>query len=211
MFRSITLWLIPVSVLLSSFVNFQMPATAQTLYPFNADYDIFATAKDLTPNLEQIFLSGSSTNAPYGLTKVDSLSYSQTNFNTGEYAFNTDPTAFDLQGLPSGYVTFSGSDGDKLFGAESGTGLIDFKTLTVKSTGTVNITGGEGKFKGSTGTFVSSQVQPLSLQIGVNLKGQAQTSGSFKTIPEPGTATALISLGAIGVISIMRRRLQQSV
>ncbi|MDF5713785.1 MAG: hypothetical protein PUP93_07810 [Rhizonema sp. NSF051] len=196
MFRSNTLWHIPASLLLSSGLGVA-PAKAQTTYPFNADYDILATARDLTPNLEQIFLSGSSTNAPYSLTKVDSLSYSQTNFTTGEYSFNTDPKAFGLQDVSSGYVTFSGSDGDKLFGTESGTGLIDFNTLTVKSSATVSITGGEGRFKGATGTLVSSQIQPLSLQVGVDLKGQAKISGSVKTVPEPGTATALLGMSVL--------------
>lgn len=207
--RSNTLWLVAVSLLFGSIGIGAAPAKGQTTYPFNANYDILATANDLTPNLEQIFLSGSSTNAPYNLNKIDSLSYSQTNFTTGEYSSNTDPTAFGLQNVPSGYVTFSGNDGDKLFGTETGTGLIDFNTLTVTSSSTVNITGGEGRFKGATGTLVSSQIQPLSLQVGVALKGQARVSGSFKTVPEPGTATVLLGLGAIGSVSVLRRRRTQ--
>ena len=205
MFRSNTLSHIPVCLLLSSGLGVA-PAKAQTTYPFNADYDILATARDLTPNLEQIVLSGLSTNAPYSLINLDSLSYSQTNFTTGEYSFNTEPTAFGLQDVSSGYVTFSGSDGDKLFGTESGTGLIDFNTLTVKSSATVSITGGSGRFQGATGTLISSQIQPLSLQVGVDLKGQAQISGSVRTVLEPGTTTALLGMSLIGCISIGLRR-----
>lgn len=205
MFRLNTLWHVPVSLLLSSVLGIA-PVKAQTSYPFNADYDILATARDLTPNLEQIFLSGSSTNAPYSLTKLDSLSYSQTNFTTGAYSFNTDPTAFGLQGVSSGYVTFSGSDGDKLFGTESGTGLIDFNTLTVKSSATVSITGGSGRFQGATGTLISSQIQPLSLQVGVELKGQAEVSGSVKTVPEPGITTALLGMSVLGCVCIILRQ-----
>lgn len=206
MLRSNTVWLVPVALTLAGFGIGAVPATAQTTYPFNADYEILATAKDLTPNLEQIFLSGSSTNAPYGLNTVNSLSYSQTNFTTGEYSFNTDPTAFGLQGLPFGLVTFSGSGDDKLFGTESGTGLIDFTTLRVTSSGTLNIIGGEGRFKGATGTIPVSQVQPLSLQIGVELKGEAKVNGFFQTVPEPNTATTLVGMGMIGIGIMLRRR-----
>lgn len=207
MFSSKALWFVSASVLLTSFGFTQTSVQAQTTFPFNTEYDIFATAKDLTPNLQQISLEAFNTNAPYGLSKVNSLSYSQTNFTTGEYSFSTDPAAFGLQNLPSGFVTFSGNGDDKLFGTQTGAGLIDFNSLTVKSNATVNITGGDGRFKGATGTFVSSQVQPFNIQLGVALKGNAQISGSFKTIPEPGNAITLLGLGLIGTIGIIRRRL----
>ncbi|MDF5734784.1 MULTISPECIES: PEP-CTERM sorting domain-containing protein [unclassified Nostoc] len=97
-----------------------------------------------------------------------------------------------------------------MFGAASGTGLIDFGTLTVKSSGTVNIIGGEGIFRGATGTLAFSQIQPLSLQVGVALKGQFTVNGSFQTVPEPKTVTALIGVGAMGVYLLMRRHRQRA-
>ncbi|MEH2384723.1 MAG: hypothetical protein V7K14_02780 [Nostoc sp.] len=206
-----TFWLVSAALMLAAFGVRADPATAQTTYPFSANYDILATAKDLTPNLQQIFVPGSSTDAPYGLLQTNSLSYSQTNFATGFYSFNTEPTAFGLQGFPSGYITFqeSGSS-DKLFGAASGTGLIDFATLTVKSSGTVNIIGGEGIFRGATGTLAFSQIQPLSLQVGVALKGRFTVNGSFQTVPEPKTVTPLMGIGVMGVYLLMRRHGQRA-
>lgn len=206
MIYSRTFWLVSVALMLSCFGVRADPAIAQTTYPFSANYDILATAKDIIPNLQQILVPGSSTDAQYGLLQTNSLSYSQTNFATGFYSFNTEPTAFGLQGFPSGYITFEGnSSSDKLFGTASGTGLIDFGTFTVKSNGTVNIIGGEGIFRGATGTLAFSQNQPLSLQIGVALKGQFRVNGSFQTIPEPKTVTALIGVGVMGVYLLMRR------
>lgn len=206
-----TFWLVSAALMLASFGASADPATAKTTYPFSANYDILATAKDLTPNLQQIFVPASSTNAPYGLLQSNSLSYSQTNFATGFYSFNTEPTAFGLKGFPSGYITFEGSGStDKLFGAASGTGLIDFATLTVKSSGTVNITGGEGIFRGASGTLAFSQIQPLSLQVGVALKGQFTVNGSFQTVPEPKTVTALMGIGVMGVYLLMRRHGQRA-
>ena len=204
MIRLHTLWLIP-TVMLIGFGTGAAPAPAQTTYPFSANYDILATANDLTPNLEQISLLGSSTDALYGLTQLNSLTYSQTDFTTGSFSFNTDPAAFGLKDVPLGSVVFAGNGSDRLFGTESATGLIDFSTLTVNTSGTLNITGGAGKFSGATGTLAFSQVQPLSLQVGVALKGQAKVSGSFQTVPEPRTATTLIGMGAIGAIFLRRR------
>ncbi|MEH1849959.1 MAG: hypothetical protein V7L25_34575 [Nostoc sp.] len=204
-------WLVSAALMLTTFGVRTDPAIAQTTYPFSANYDILATAKDLTPNLEQIFVPGSSTDAPYGLLQTNSLSYSQTNFATGFYSFNTEPTAFGLQGFPSGYITFEGSgSSDKLFGSASGTGLIDFETLTVKSSGTVNIIGGEGIFRSATGTLAFSEIQPLSLQVGVALKGQFSVNGSFQTVPESKTVTALIGVGVMGVYLLMRRHCQRA-
>lgn len=194
------------------FVGFGMcadTAMAQTTYAFNGNYEVVATANDLTASLQQILSSGSSSNALYGLSKTSSLSYSQTDFTTGFYSFNTDPTAFNLKGFTSGYIIFQGSGVDRLFGTASGTGVIDFQNLSVTSSGIVNITGGEGRFTGATGTLNFSQVQPLSLEVGVALTGKYTVNGSFQTIPEPKNTTALIGLSVIGGYLLIRRRCQK--
>lgn len=209
MLRSHSVWLVPVALTLVGFGTSAAPATAQTTYPLSANYDITATADVLTPSLQQISLSGSSADAQYGLTQVSSLAYSQTNFLTGLFSFNTDPTTFGLQGLPSGSISFFGSGSDRLFGTESGTGLIDFANgiFTVTSSGIVNLTGGEGKFRGATGTLTFSQVQPLSLQPGVALTGTASVNGSFQiAVPEPSTSTTLLGMGAIAAGVLLCRR-----
>ena len=97
MLRSATLKLVPL-VTLVCFVPSTALATTLTTYPFNATYDVVVTAQDITPNLEQTLISGTSTDAPYGLTNVNGLAYSQTNFTTGGFSSNTDPTTFGLQG-----------------------------------------------------------------------------------------------------------------
>lgn len=107
MIYSHTFWLVSVALMLSSFGAHADPGIAQTTYPFSANYDILlATAKNITPNLQQILVPDSSTDAQYGLIQTNSLSYSQTNFATAFYSFNTEATAFGLQGFPSGYITF---------------------------------------------------------------------------------------------------------
>lgn len=180
-------------------------ATAAT-FNFSAHYDITATAQDLTPNLEKITLSGTSTDAPYGLTQLNSISYSQTDFTTGAYSSNTDPVAFSLQGYQPGYVEFSGNGSDSLFANASGTGAIDFANLTATTSSTLSITGGEGIFSGAIGTLVSSQVVPASIEIGVALKGQNTVSGTIETVPEPGFGMAPLVLGMIAAGVLWRRR-----
>ncbi len=206
MLRSATLKLVPL-VTLVGFAPSTAQATTLTTYPFNATYDVVVTANDITPNLEQTFISGTSTDAPYGLTKVNGLAYSQTNFTTGGFSSNTDPSTFGLQGYPSGSITFSGNGSDSLFGNQITTGLIDFNTLNVTSSGSVTITGGSGQFGNATGTLTFSQVQPLSLQPDVALKGQARVNGTLTVlVPEPRTNMIPLVMSAIAASILLRRR-----
>lgn len=196
-----------------TFINFAPNAalaTTLTSYPFNATYDVVVTAKEITPNLEQTFISGTSTDAPYGLTTVNGLAYTQTNFTNGVFNSNTDPNTFGLQGYPLGSITFSGNSSDSLFGNQITTGLIDFNTFNVTSSGTVTLTGGSGQFENATGTLTFSQVQPLSLQPGVALKGQARINGSFQvvSVPKPTTNVIPLVIGAIAASVLLRRRHQ---
>lgn len=215
MLWSRTLWLVPAALTLVSFASSTAPAQAQTTYPFSATYNITATAKDLTPNIEEIFLSGTSIDAPYGLTEINSLSYSQTDFATGSFKYSADPTTFGLQGFPSGYTVFSGTGSNKLFalGSDS-TGLIDFNTSTVTftSSGSTTIVGGEGEFESATGTLSASQSVPASIQIGVALTGEYTVNGTIQTVPEPRTDIMPLGMGAIvGAGVLLRRRRLRSI
>ncbi len=201
-----TVYLVPVTFTLIGFISSIVPALAQTTSPFRAIYEIRATAKDITPNLEEIFVSGESSNAPYNLTEISTLTYSQTDFATGSFSSNTDPATFGLQDLPQGYIVFSGNGSNKLFGTATNTGLIDFTMLTTTGSGTVTITGGEGIFRGATGILASSQVQPLSLEIGVVLKGEVEVNGTIQTVPEPETSTIPVGMSVIVGAGILLRR-----
>lgn len=182
-------------------------ATAAT-FDFSGTYNITAIpqAENIPPIFQAISLSGTSTDAPYGLTQVNSLSYSETDFSTGAFSSNTDPTAFGLQGYPPGYVEFSGNGSDRLFATGIGGGTIDFTQGTVTTSATLAITGGQGIFSGATGTLTSSQVVPASIQIGVALNGQYSVSGTIKTVPEPGCETAPLVMGAIAIKLLWQRR-----
>ncbi len=180
-------------------------AAAAATFDFSGNYNITATPQDIPPNFQAISLSGTSTNVPYDLTQVSSLSYAQTNFNTGAFNSNTDPTAFGLQGYQPGYVEFSGNGSNILFASGSGTGKIDFAQGTATTSATLAITGGQGIFSGATGTLTSAQVVPASIQIGVALNGQYSVSGRIETVPEPGFEIAPLVMGVITSGVLWRR------
>lgn len=207
MIRSYTIGFVQIGSLFLG-LGLNAATTSAATLNFNAYYDITATAQELTPNLQKISLSGTSTDAPYGLTQVISLSYSQTDFSTGAYSANTEPTAFGLQGYEPGYVRFFGNGSDSLLAIGSGTGAIDFTNLTVTTSSTLTIIGGEGIFRGATGTLNSSQVVPANIQIGVVLNGENTVSGTIKTVPEPGFNMTLLVMGALAVGIRWRRQNQ---
>ncbi|MBN3925683.1 MAG: hypothetical protein HWQ37_21735 [Nostoc sp. NMS4] len=202
MFKSTALRYVPFALTLIGLVPSTAVAGTLTTYPFNATYDVVVTAKEITPDIEQTFISGTSTDAAYGLTKVNGLAYSQTNFTSGIFSSNTDPNTFGLQGYPLGYIAFSGNGNDSLSGNQITSGLIDFSTLKVTSSGTVTLSGGSGQFGNATGILTFSQVQPLSLQPGVVLKGEAKVNGSLQvvSVPEPKTDAIPLVIGMIAAI-----------
>ena len=188
-------------------------ATAQTLYPFSASYNVSATYKDIGSGVSEVSLVGESTDALYGLTKISGTTYSLVELVTGLFRFNTDPTTFGLQEIPFGLIVFSGSGNDKLFGTDSATGVIDFETFTATAQGIFTITGGEGQFRGATGILDFSEVDQLSLDPTVPLTGRAVVSGTFqvKAVPEPTLVPTLVALGGIGSGFLLRRRHQNVV
>ncbi|MDZ8225089.1 CHRD domain-containing protein [Nostoc sp. ChiVER01] len=152
----------------------------QTTYNFHADYETKNNFKGIASNLVQVTPSWQSTNAPYDLDKLTGLVYGQTDFATGKFNFNTDPTKFGLQGLPTGSIVLQGSNDDKLFATDNANGMVDFEKLTSTSSGTYTLTGGEGKFKGATGTLNFSETGKLSTNPSDPLKGEASITGSFQ-------------------------------
>jgi len=183
------------------------PAMAQTTYPFQAKYNVSLTGQNITPNLVELFISGEDADAPYGLTSIQGLGYTQIDSTTGFFSSNTDPTAFGLQDVPSGSITFSGSNSDKLFVSGRDNGVIDFATSRVNSSGAFNITGGSGKFENATGMLALSPVEPLSYQLGVSLKGQVKIDGAIESVPEPANSIMLLSMGVvIGGSFLLRQR-----
>jgi hypothetical protein len=180
-------------------------ATAQTTYTFSSNYDVSATSRAITPDISAVSISGESSDAPYGLTTINGKLYSQVNFATGAYRFNTDPTTFGLQDAPHGSIVF-GSGSNKLFGTDNATGLIDFGTLTARATGTFTITGGEGMFSGATGTLGFSEIDALSLDPSVPTRARSSANGSFQVVPEPKNDVTLVGMGIIGAGVVLRQR-----
>ncbi|BAT56913.1 hypothetical protein NOS3756_59250 (plasmid) [Nostoc sp. NIES-3756] len=210
MFRSHT-WLAPLVLSLVSFSSVEK-AIAQTTLPFNANYDTLNTLEFIpnTPGILKAVLSGESTDANYGLTQVTGLTYGQFDSNTGIFRFNTDPTAFGLQGFSQGFVKLFGSNNDSLIGSDELTGLTDFQNLIVTATGVFNITGGEGKFRGASGTldlFEFDQLDP-NFDLTQPIRGRVTVSGSFQItpVPEPSYTTTLVGLFGVGVLWRAKRR-----
>lgn len=185
-------------------------AIAQTTYPFSGSYDTQIDVVPIGDGLSQSIELATSDNAPYGLTQYEGLIYAQTDPATGGLIFNTDPLAFGLPNLPSGYITFSGEGTEnKLFGTATASAIFDLENLTGQGSGTLTITGGEGLFAGATGTLDFSQVDQLNPDPNIlSINGKAQVTGSIKAVPEPGSGlgTLVGTGGLIGATILLRRR-----
>ena len=207
-FRLLATYLTPFAVALLGFELQPQSAAAQTIYPFDATYTGENTLVPITPNISKVTITGASTDAPYGLTKFVNTNYGLINPSTGEVAFNPDAATFGLKDLPQGSLTFLGTGNDKLFGNIIGNAKLDFQNLNGTATGNFNITGGEGRFAGATGTFSFLENDTLNADPTAPFKSQAVLSGSFttpKTIPEPENTTALVGMGIIGVALLVSR------
>jgi hypothetical protein len=206
--RSPTTWLIPVALTLVGFGLSFTPAIAQTTYSFSANYDLLNGGSPLTPDFEysEIYVSGQSTDAPFGLTELSGLTYLH-DFGDGTFVANTDPSVFGFPNLPVGSFLFESSSGDKLFGSETASGTVDLQTFAVENRGTITLTGGEGRFEGATGTLSflehGTRAVPYIGTFAVN--GSFQVASS-QTVPEPRTDTVLLSIGAIGAGVLLYRR-----
>ena len=209
MLRIYTAWLIPIAFTLGTLAEVKS-ASAQTTYPFDTVYDTVVTLTPITKDVSQALVLGVNPDAPYGLTNFKSFNnYSRVDPATGNLVFVQDASKFGLSGFPIGGEEFSGNGADKLFGNSTATATFDFPNNILSGTGTINITGGAGKFSGANGTLNFTEIEPLNLDPTAPLKGHAFLKGSFQTphqVPEPATNTALIGIGMIAVRLRHRRK-----
>jgi hypothetical protein len=190
-------------------------AIAQTTYPFEANYNTQTILRPIAPNISEATVTGESTDAPYGLTKLDVRTYSQLDPNTGAVTFNADPATFGLDNLPVLFDTIlSTDDGEQLFTITSDiNAAIDFENQTLSGSGIQTVTGGTGRFAGATGELSFIQTDILSPDPTAPSGGQAFVTGSFETpqaVPEPRTEATLAVIGALGASFLMRRHHQRT-
>lgn len=186
-------------------------AIAQTTYPFEATYNSEITNQATNiPLVLDTTVIGESPDAPYNLTNLIIRNYSQVDPNTGVATYNSDPATFGLQNVPFGTLTLFGQGNDKLFGTNAGTASLE------SGSGTISITGGEGRFIGATGTLdlfqtITSNPDPTGLT--APIISPARISGSFlvsQGVPEPKTDAMLLAIGVIGTGLVLRRHRRSS-
>ena len=207
MVRLHTRLIAPVILLLSLTVGVKR-ADAQTFYPFEATFLGENTLVPIQDNISKVTIIAESTDAPFGLTRLINNAYAQLDVNTGRVIFRPDAAAFGLQNQPLATVTFFGTGNDKLFGTVSGEGQLDFQNFVGTTSGTFNITGGEGRFRGAIGTFSFFENDTFSSDLTAPIKSRAVIRGSFQTIPEPNQAKALLSISALLICLVSYKRVQ---
>lgn len=213
-----SLWFLPVVLTIISFSSNTKKVNAQTTYTFDASYDSVGISNfdPLNPTApEQVIFNGSSTNAPYGLTELDALRYSQFDLDTGTFTITSDPTSIGLEGVTDGFITLGGNNGNRLFGTYSGSGIVNFENNTATESYTFTIAGGEGIFTGASGTLSAEafNILPTEIQEPPNtFISQRSFSGSFQTpqtVPESTSVVTLIGMG-IGAGFLLYKRYRQN-
>lgn len=208
--NSSTAWLFCVALTLGGFGLGAARVHAQTTYPFEATYNvkISNTPLDVTDAgiILETMTTGESADAPYGLTNVQSENYSSVDPDTGVGTYDTEPATFDLEGFPVGTATLFGDGSDRVFGTNRGT--VSGDTVS----GTITLTGGDGRFIGATGTldlFQTITSSPDPTGVTAPIESPATISGSIQVpqaVPEPKTDATLVGIGAIGAGFLLRRR-----
>ncbi|MBD2532537.1 PEP-CTERM sorting domain-containing protein [Nostoc flagelliforme FACHB-838] len=205
--RSYAAWFVPAALTLLSFGSGNEKAIAQTLFPFSGNYDVTIAVEPINEKFSRAIERAVSTDALYGLTEYNGLVYALTDFSTGLFTFNTDPTAIGLEGFPEGFIEFSGSGANKVSGTATATALIDFVNLRGSGSGSLIITGGEGIFRGATGILDFFENDTISPNPNDPIRGQALVTGTIKVVPEPETGVGtLVGIGLIGAGFMLRRR-----
>lgn len=213
MYQKYTSWVLG-ALTLVGFGSSIETAKAQTTYPFNATYNGSSVlSKTITEDITTRIISGSSNDAPFGLTQASGLAYIKTDLSSGIYRLSSNPETFGLKNLPLGGITLFGKSNNKLFYQfETITGAINFENLTTSGTNINNITGGEGLFQGATGTLTGSEVyelanlliDPTSVSKGiVKINGAINVPTSQK-VPEPSTTAALLGISITGAAFLSR-------
>jgi hypothetical protein len=155
-------------------------------YSFEATYSIESMGEPIKDDILRVRETGESTNAPYGLTKLENRSYAQFNPETSNVLkADSNPENFGLKGeeFPLGQLTFSGKGNDKLFGTAAGSSTYDLENLVGTGSDTITITGGEGRFLGARGILVFVETSILSQDPTAPAKATWFVKGSFQTAP----------------------------
>lgn len=213
--RSYTARLVGVAVLLVGF-GLDASAIAQTNYEFSATYDTVVTIDPSFMPDEGIFratITGSSIDAPYGLTNFTSNTYGRFDPATNVSTFDANPSVFGLQGEPILSDRYYGSS-NELFGTASDMARFNFEQGTVSGDGTITITDGSGIFSNATGKITFTQNDRLaSTDITEPFEGRARLDFSVETpqpVPEPGANATLVGMSVIGFGFLLRRHRRKS-
>ncbi|WP_414624294.1 hypothetical protein [Calothrix sp. CCY 0018] len=182
---------------------------AQTTFPFETIYKTQSTTREIAPNITEVTVLGETENAPYGLNKLESMSYIKLDPDTGLSTFVPDATEFGLENLPSLKDVISTDGEDKLIGTSSGSAITNLENLTVTIDGTIDITDGAGRFQGATGSLNLSENLQISPDPNAPLVGDAVVSGSFtvpQKVPEAGNTATLFGIEIIGAGLLLHKR-----
>ncbi len=206
--------LIPIALTLLSVELNVKSATAAT-YDFSVTYNTTVTISPFNsefPDIVRATITGDTTDAPYGLNLFTSNTYGQTNTDPitsiTKTTFNSDPTAFGLQGqqlTPDRY--FGGAN--ELLGKASDSAVIDPGKGTIAGGGTITIYDGTGIFQDAIGQITFTEADKLGPDPTAPSKGQALLHFSLKTpeqVPEPTATPELIGIATIAATFLLRRQ-----
>lgn len=141
-------------------------------------YAVYETEVSFEPYIDDVQIvttTGTSDNAPFGLTELDASNYSTID-EDGRFLFGGDPEDFGVEGEIL-MDKFSGEGENELFGISSGMGEVDFEAGVVSGIGEIEITGGQGIFKNASGTLTFEETEVLAED-----NGTAVVSGTV-TVP----------------------------
>lgn len=211
MMRSQIKWLIPLALTCFNIGSNLQKAAANTIFPFDTVYDTEVTITPIPDSdVVKALVSGTNADAPYGLTNFTSENYSRIDPDTGIGTFSANPEDLGLDPAFFPLLTdeFFGSGDDKLFGFSQITALFDFQTFTVSGQGTINVTGGAGRFTGATGTLSFTENGNFDPNPTAPILGEAVIRGSFQAphqIPEPRDTFGL-AIGVVGSGLFLQKR-----
>lgn len=188
---------------------------AQTIYPFNAVYDVSLLATPIGPEVLsepvlKVTATGTSVDAPYGLTFLARESYSRFGFTTRLRTEVPDAAQFGLNGLPILTDSFFGSGDNKLFGTSKLTIQPNLQQLTAFGSGTFTITGGSGQFNNAIGTLQILNTYTLNSDPTLPVAVRSSISGSIisQKVSEPNTGIGIAFL-LFGASLFLKRQRKQ--
>ncbi|BDA71746.1 hypothetical protein CAL7716_059120 [Calothrix sp. PCC 7716] len=202
------LWCSLVSLSLGTAID---SSYAQTIYPFNAVYDVSLLATPITPEVFKVTATGTLVDAPYGLTFLARSSYSRVNPTTGIRTEGADAAQFGLNEFPILTDSFFGSGDNKLFGTSQLTAVANLQKLTASGEGTFTITGGTGQFTNAIGTLQILNTYTLNLDPTLPSSVRSSISGSIQIsqkVSEPNTGIGIAFL-LFGASLFLKRQRKQ--